>query len=100
VHFTVEEYRALAERAGFRVVRLRVADKAWDFQTREAFAAFTRATFVAWTQRLPESDGEAFLADVLDRYRSAAADSPEEANTFKFYQMDVELTPAPRPSEP
>ena len=100
VHFTPEEYRALAERAGFRVVRLHVEDKAWDFKTREAFVAFARATFVEWTQRLPESEWETFITDVLDRYQSVAADSPQEANTFKFYQMEVELTPLPRQSEP
>jgi trans-aconitate 2-methyltransferase len=95
VHFTPEEYRTLAERAGFRVVRLDVEDKAWDFKTREAFAAFARATFVEWTQRLPEGEWAAFIGDVLDRYQSVAADSPQEANTFKFYQMEVELTPVP-----
>jgi trans-aconitate 2-methyltransferase len=96
VHFSPEEYRALAARAGFRVVRLDVEDKAWNFQTRDAFAAFARATFVEWTKRLPESEWEAFITDVLDRYQSVAADSPQEANTFKFYQMDGELAPAPR----
>jgi len=30
---------------------------------------------------------------VLDRYAKVAADSPGEANTFKFYQMEVELKP-------
>jgi hypothetical protein len=94
-HFTPEEYRALSEQAGFRVVRLHVEDKAWDFQTREAFVAFAQATFVEWTQRLPKSEWDSFIADVLDRYQSVAADSPQEANTFKFYQMEVELTPVP-----
>ena len=47
-----------------------------------------------WTRRLPEGDWEAFITDVLDRYRSVAAAGPQEANTFKFYQMEVELTPA------
>jgi trans-aconitate 2-methyltransferase len=93
VHFTPEEYRALSEQAGFRVVRLHAEDNAWDFQTREAFVAFARATFVEWTQRLPKSEWDAFIADVLDRYQSVAADSPQDANTFKFYQMEVELTP-------
>jgi trans-aconitate methyltransferase len=96
VHFTPEEYRALAERSGFRVVGLRVEDKAWDFKTREAFVAFGLATFVEWTRRLPESQWQTFIADVLDRYRSVAADSPQEANTFKFYQMEITLSPAPR----
>jgi len=98
-HFTPEEYRALSEQAGLRVVRLHVEDKAWDFQTREAFVAFAQATFVEWTQRLPKSEWDSFIADVLDRYQSVAANSPQEANTFKFYQMEVELTPMPTQNE-
>jgi trans-aconitate methyltransferase len=99
VHFTPPEYRALAERCGLRVVRLRVKDKAWDFKTREAFLAFSRATCVEWTRRLPEADWDAFLTEVLDRYRAVAADGPRDANAFKFYQMEVELTPAAGPGE-
>ncbi|MGH8620235.1 MAG: class I SAM-dependent methyltransferase [Burkholderiales bacterium] len=95
VHFNPEDYRALAEQAGFQVVRLHVDDKAWDFKTREGFGAFARATFVEWTQHLPESDRDAFITDVLDRYQAVAADNPREASTFKFYQMEVELTSAP-----
>src|SRR5262249_24448385 len=92
LHFTPREDRPLAKRAGFRVVRLHMDDKAWDFKTRAAFVAFAEATFVEWTQRLPESEREAFITDVLDRYQSVAANTPQEANTFKFYQMEVELT--------
>jgi trans-aconitate 2-methyltransferase len=91
LHFMPEEYRALAQRVGFRVVRLHVEDKAWDFKKRETFVAFCRATFVEWTQHVPETEWKAFITDVLDRYQSVAADNPQEANTFKFYQMEVEL---------
>ena len=96
VHFTPEEYRALAERGGFQVLRLHVEDKAWDFKTREAFVAFARATFVEWTRHVPQSEWDAFITDVLDRYQSVAADNPQEANTFKFYQMEVGLKPLQR----
>lgn len=92
LHPSPEEYRTLAERAGFRVARVHVDDKAWDFRTRDGFVAFARATFVEWTQRLPEAEWDAFIADVLDRYRAVAADGAQDANTFKFYQMQVELT--------
>lgn len=94
-HFVPERYGAMAEQAGFRVVRLQADDKAWDFKSRDSFAAFCRATFVEWTQRLPESEIEPFIMDVLDRYRSVAADNPQQTNTFKFYQMEVELTALP-----
>lgn len=86
-HFTLDEYRALAERAGFRVVRLEMQDGGWDFKTRDGFVAFARATFVEWTQHLPESDRDAFINDVLDRYSSVAS----KPNVFEFYQMEAEL---------
>jgi trans-aconitate methyltransferase len=91
VHFTPDEYRALAEQAGFAVLELHVEDKAWDFQTREAFVAFARATFVEWTQHLPERERLEFINEVLDRYQAVAADKPQELATFKFYQMEVVL---------
>lgn len=94
VHFTLDEYRHLAVREGLRVMQIGMEDKAWDFQTREAFVAFARATFVAWTRCLPENQWDSFIADVLDRYQSVAATAPDEAHTFKFYQMEVVLTQA------
>ncbi len=91
VHTTPEAYRTLAEQNGFRVVTLQTKTEAWDFKTRDTFMAFCETTFVAWTQFLPEADRQAFVTDVLDRYQQVAADSPQEANTFKFYQLEVVL---------
>ncbi len=92
-HFTPDEYRTLADECGLRVEGLHVEDKAWDFKTRDAFMAFARATFVEWTQHLPDDERDPFIANVLDRYESVAADGPTELHTFKFYQMEVRLTP-------
>jgi trans-aconitate 2-methyltransferase len=94
LHLTPEQYGALAERNGFRVHRIQTEAKAWDFQSRSAFLAFGSVTFVEWTQFIPEAERLAFVSDVLDRYRSVATDHPGEENTFKFYQMDVTLSPA------
>lgn len=85
-HFTPEEYRTLAEQAGFRVQRIEVKEKAWDFRNRAGFAGFCRATFVEWTRLVPEAERNAFIDDVLDRYREVSPD-----HVFSFYQMEVEL---------
>jgi trans-aconitate 2-methyltransferase len=66
-------------------------DRAWDFRTREAFVAFALATFVEWTRHLPESDCPAFVTEVLDRYRTVTPGRPREANSFRFYQLEVVL---------
>lgn len=91
IHIPTDEYRRLAEAAGFRVTRVHVEDKAWDFKTRAGFSAFAHATFVEWTQHIPKTEWDAFITEVLDRYQKVAASNPAEASTFKFYQMEVEL---------
>lgn len=93
LHLTLEQYGALAERNGFKVAASRVAAKSWDFQSRSAFLAFGGVTFVEWTQHLPQGERPAFAADVLDRYRQVACDAPGEENFFRFYQMDITLSP-------
>jgi trans-aconitate 2-methyltransferase len=92
LHLTPEQYGELAERNGLHVLRIHTESKAWDFKSRSAFFAFGSVTFVEWTRLLPEAERPAFITDVLDRYRSVAADRSEEENTFKFYQMDITLT--------
>ncbi|UBF27217.1 methyltransferase domain-containing protein [Kovacikia minuta CCNUW1] len=94
VHFTPDEYRILATQADLKVVQIDVEDKSWDFKSRQAFFAYCQVTLVEWTRFLPEAEQAAFITDVLDAYQSIAADTPAEANTFKFYQMEVLLTPA------
>jgi trans-aconitate 2-methyltransferase len=89
LHLTAEQYRDLANRNGFQCDALRVADKAWDFQSRAAFLAFGGVTFVEWTQNLPEAERLSFAADVLDRYQRVAG----KENVFRFYQMDITLSP-------
>lgn len=93
LHLTPEQYGDLAERSGFEVRRTQVAAKAWDFQSRSAFLTFGGVTFVEWTQHLPEAERVAFATDVLDRYQQVAADAPGEENFFRFYQMDITLSP-------
>lgn len=93
LHLTPEQYAALAGEHGFRVLGNNTADKAWDFQSRASFVAFGSVTFVEWTQHLRESDRLDFVNDVLDRYRKIACTRPGEENSFRFYQMEITLTP-------
>jgi len=93
LHLTPQQYAELAEQQGFRVVALHTADKAWDFQSRATFEAFSKVTMIEWSQHVPEAERSAFIADVLDRYRHVAAQAPGEENFFRFYQMDIVLAP-------
>jgi trans-aconitate 2-methyltransferase len=96
LHLTAEEYSALAEQNGFRVDSCEVEDKSWNFGTRAAFIAFANVTFVEWTRKLPEEAKSRFIDDVLQRYASIAGDD----HTFRFYQMNIRLSPATREEVP
>jgi trans-aconitate 2-methyltransferase len=93
LHLTPEDYGALAERSGLHVSHIHTEARTWDFKSRAAFVAFGSVTFVEWTQFIPADERLAFVNDVLDRYGIVAVDRPGEENTFKFYQMDVALSP-------
>jgi trans-aconitate 2-methyltransferase len=88
VHPGPGEFRALAERVGFRVVDLRLREGAWDFETPQRFAGWCRATFAAWTSRLAEGEWSGFIDDVLARYAVLAAD---QATVFHFCQLEALL---------
>src|SRR5437016_2232776 len=91
LHLKPEEYAAVVERSGFRVLSVSTKDHAWDFGSRTAFSAFCAVGCVAWTSRLPAAERMSFINDVLDRYQEVACDHRGEENTFKFYQMDISL---------
>jgi trans-aconitate 2-methyltransferase len=93
LHLTPEQYSALAEQQGFRVLSIRTSDKAWDFGSRDAFLARMKVTMIEWVQHLPEAERVAFITDALDRYRSVAVTAPGEENYFRYYQMDIALEP-------
>lgn len=93
LHLTPNQYAQAAERNHLHVQQLHTASKCWDFHSRENFFAFGQVTFVEWTRCLPDAEKPAFINEVLDRYQKVAADTPAEAHTFKFYQMDVTLSP-------
>ncbi|MGE3803828.1 MAG: trans-aconitate 2-methyltransferase [Gemmataceae bacterium] len=90
-HYRPEEYRKFATAAGLEVAHLDVEPGRWDFGSRQGFAGFCHGTFVEWIKRVPKDQHDAFITDVLDTYCQRAADAPAEANTFKFYQMVVDL---------
>jgi trans-aconitate 2-methyltransferase len=91
LHLPPAEYRRLAETCGFRVDRVDVALEAWDFGSREAFAAFGDVTFVEWTRKIPPDERWAFIADALDRYQRVGDGSAADASVFHFYQLTIAL---------
>jgi trans-aconitate 2-methyltransferase len=92
-HFPPRSTRTWPGRTGF-------ASSGWDSRTGPGTSRRARHSSRSAGQRsssgraLPESDWPLFITEVLDRYRTVAPDSPQESNTFKFYQLEVVLEPA------
>ncbi|MFO0846203.1 MAG: class I SAM-dependent methyltransferase [Gemmataceae bacterium] len=89
-HFAPDEYRSMAERAGFAVERIETEEASWDFGDREGFLGFLRTTTYGWTERLPEAERPAFYEDCLNRYAEANGTD----RVLRFLQMEVALRAA------
>ena len=68
--FSPEDYRAWLPQFGFRGQRIELAPKDMAFDTVEKFTGWFRTTWLPYTQRVPESQREAFIAAVVERFLS------------------------------
>jgi trans-aconitate 2-methyltransferase len=71
------------EVVGLQVSDLRVDDLAWDFGSREAFAAWCAVGFGGWTGDLSDHDGRDFVGDVVDAYAAEIGSD----HVFRFMQL-------------
>ena len=73
------------------VIGQSVADREWDFGSREEFAKWCTVGFAAWTSRLSTQDVRAFVDDVVDRYEGVVG----RPGVFRFLQLRAELAVPP-----
>lgn len=88
VHVEPDRFSALATAAGLTVDELTVTDREWDFGSREKFERWCAVGSTAWTDRLPDDDRAAFVADEVDAYEPIAG----RRGLFRYLQMRAELT--------
>lgn len=91
VHIDPEDLAAIAGRAALEVTQQSVADREWDFGSREQFARWCTVGFSDWTARLPAADVAAFVDAVVDRYQTVVG----RPGVFLFLQLRSELRCAP-----
>jgi trans-aconitate 2-methyltransferase len=87
IHVDPTAYSDMAASAGLTVTRLAVADRQWDFGTREAFAQWCEVGTTAWVARLVADDRQAFVDELVRTYEEVAG----RPGLFRFTQMRVEL---------
>lgn len=88
VHVEVDEFTATVTAAGLDVVDVTVADREWDFGSRDAFVGWCTVGFADWTARLDPADVPAFVDAVVDRYEAVVG----RAGLFRFLQLRAELS--------
>jgi trans-aconitate 2-methyltransferase len=88
VHPDSEQWQADLEVVGLQASDLRVDDLAWDFGSRNAFAAWCAVGFGGWTSDLSIQDGQEFVDDVVDAYATEIGSD----HVFRFMQLVGKLT--------
>ncbi|KAF0971399.1 MULTISPECIES: class I SAM-dependent methyltransferase [Gordonia] len=87
VHVEPAHFGHLAEAAGFTVDDLTVKDLSWQFDSVDDFRAWFAVGASDWTSRLPDTEIDAFVAAVVDRYQSVVG----EPALFRFGQLRASL---------
>ncbi|MCR8898281.1 methyltransferase domain-containing protein [Gordonia sp. GONU] len=87
VHVEPAHFGHLAEAAGFTVDDLTVKDLSWQFDSVDDFRAWFAVGASDWTSRLPDTEIDAFVAAVVDRYQSVVG----EPALFRFAQLRASL---------
>src|SRR5579864_3250079 len=79
-----DEYKKWLPRFGFKTRSVKLTPKDATYEGREGFAAWLRTTWLPYTQRVPESLREEFIAAVADRY---LAKHPPDAKGLVHVRM-------------
>ncbi|HEX7425695.1 MAG TPA: hypothetical protein VF328_01470 [Mycobacterium sp.] len=87
IHVDPAGYGELAASAGLTVTNPTVADREWDFGSRNRFQQWCAVVSTAWTDRLPVEDRDRFVGEPIDAYETVAGRS----GLFRFTQMRAEL---------
>ena len=90
VHIEPDELASIAGGAGLDVTRQSIADRTWDFGSRDEFTNWCAIGFSDWTSRLPAGERPVFVDAVVDRYETIAG----RPGVFRFLQLRAELRPA------
>ncbi len=75
--YTPADYEKWLPRFGFKIRKVQLAPKDANYAGRDGFAAWLRATWLPYVQRVPESLREEFIVSVTNRY---ATKHPPDTN--------------------
>jgi trans-aconitate methyltransferase len=85
-----EEYRGWLLEAGLEPVRVELFDRDMAQEGAEGLAGWVRTTWMPYTQRVPEDDREAFIAEAVERYAAACPADGEGRLHVAMVRLEVE----------
>jgi trans-aconitate 2-methyltransferase len=86
-HVDPDRFGEVAAAAGLTLDDSRIADREWDFGSREAFVRWSAMGSTAWTDRLPEDRRARFIDEQIEAYQPIAG----TPGLFRFMQMRARL---------
>lgn len=85
-----EDYQAWLPKAGFQLVRIQLAPKDAVHESREAFKAWLRTTWIPYTQHVPEELRSEFIEAVVGCYLKAHPADSKGAVHVRMVRLEVE----------
>lgn len=87
-HIDPEDFAELVRASGLELTSCTVAEREWDFGSREAFASWCAVGLGAWTDRLDPRERPDFLDEVVKNYRRLV----HRTGLFMFAQLRATMT--------
>lgn len=87
-HVRPEDFDQLVQAAGLQLTSLTVAERDWDFGSRDKFAAWCTVGTGAWTDLLDPADRARFIDQVVSVYETVTG----RPGLFRFAQLRATVT--------
>ncbi|MFM2082188.1 MAG: hypothetical protein RL380_879, partial [Verrucomicrobiota bacterium] len=88
--YAPEDYEKWLPRFGFKSLRVELTPKDATYPGADGFATWLRTTWLPFTQRVPESLREAFIAAVTARYLAKHASDQDGNVHVRMVRLEIE----------
>lgn len=87
-----EDYRRWLTEAGLKPIRLELLPKTARHNNAAGLAGWIRTTWMPYTNPVPETEREAFIAEILSQYLEHHPAAPDGSTSVAMVRLEVEAT--------
>jgi trans-aconitate methyltransferase len=88
--YAPEDYKKWLPKAGFKTVKVQLAEKDATYPGADGFATWLRTTWIPYAQRVPENLREEFIAAVTERYVAKHPPDTEKRVHVKMVRLEID----------